>query len=225
LRGREGIESYVREVSDTWEEYRVVVQDFRDLAEDRVLVLSRVEGRGAGSGGLVDAAMGQIFDFRDQKIGRVRTYLDHGEALKAAGLEREAMSQQNVELVRVLVERWNSGDRSFRESEEHFDPAIELEGPFSSVIGEPYRGYAGMERWLRDNDEQFSEWRVCIDDVRDRGDRVIAIGTVNARGRVSGVALEFPSATVFDFQSDHRIRRVRIYSQIDEALKAVGLEV
>jgi len=87
LRGREGIESYVREVSDTWEEYRVVGQDFRDLGDDRVLVLSRVEGRGAGSGGLVDAEMGQAYDLRDRKISRVRTYLDHGEALKAVGLE------------------------------------------------------------------------------------------------------------------------------------------
>jgi ketosteroid isomerase-like protein len=86
LRGREGIESYVREVSDTWEEYRVVGQDFRDLAEDRVLVLSRIEGRGAGSGGLVDAEMGQVYDFRDGKIARVRTYLDHSNALKAVGL-------------------------------------------------------------------------------------------------------------------------------------------
>jgi hypothetical protein len=31
--------------------------------------------------------MGQIFDFRAGKISLVRTYLDHGEALKAVGLE------------------------------------------------------------------------------------------------------------------------------------------
>jgi ketosteroid isomerase-like protein len=88
LRGREGIESYIREVNDTWEEYRVVGQDFRDLGDDQLLVLSRVEGRGAGSRGLVDAAMGQMFDFRDGRISRVRTYLDHGEALRAAGLQQ-----------------------------------------------------------------------------------------------------------------------------------------
>jgi ketosteroid isomerase-like protein len=64
-----------------------VEQDFRDLGEDRVLVLSRVEGRGAGSGGLVDTEMGQVYDFRDGKIAQVRTYLDHGQALKAVGLE------------------------------------------------------------------------------------------------------------------------------------------
>jgi len=86
LRGHRGIESYLREVSDTWEEYRVVAPDFRDLGDERVLVLSRIEGRGAGSGGLVDAEMGQIIDFRDGRISRVRTYLDHGDALRAAGL-------------------------------------------------------------------------------------------------------------------------------------------
>src|SRR6266516_572112 len=84
LRGREGIESYIREVSDTWEEYRVVGQDFRDLGDEEVLVLSRIEGRGAGSGGGVDAAMGQIFDFRDGKIARVRANLYRREVLKAA---------------------------------------------------------------------------------------------------------------------------------------------
>jgi ketosteroid isomerase-like protein len=88
LRGREGIESYVREISDTWREYRVVAQDLRVLGDEQVLVLSRVEARGAGSGGLVDEPMGQIYDLHDGKISRVRTYLDHGEALRAAGLEK-----------------------------------------------------------------------------------------------------------------------------------------
>lgn len=84
FRGREGIESYVREVGDAWEEYRVVGEDFRDLG-DRVLALSRVEALGAGSGAQVDSPMGQVYHFRGGKIARIRTYLDHGEALKAAG--------------------------------------------------------------------------------------------------------------------------------------------
>ena len=88
LRGREGIEAYVGEVTNTWEEYRVVPQDFRALGVEQVLVLSRVEARGAASHGLVDEPMGQIYDLRDGKISRVRTYLDHGEALRAAGLEK-----------------------------------------------------------------------------------------------------------------------------------------
>jgi hypothetical protein len=52
------------------------------------------------------------------------------------------MSQRNLEAVRALLAGWN---------------AVELESPFSSVVGEPYRGYAGIEQWMHDLDEQFAE--------------------------------------------------------------------
>jgi hypothetical protein len=51
-----------------------------------VLVLGRLEGRGRGSGAWVDAPQGTILDFLGWEISRVRTYLDHGEALRVAGL-------------------------------------------------------------------------------------------------------------------------------------------
>jgi ketosteroid isomerase-like protein len=81
-RGREGVETYGEEVRDTWDEVRVVGEEFRDLG-DRVLMLGRIEGRGRGSGVPVDAPMGMIFDFCDDKITRLRDYLDHDEALRA----------------------------------------------------------------------------------------------------------------------------------------------
>jgi ketosteroid isomerase-like protein len=84
-RGREGIETYFAEVRDTWEENRTVPGEFRDLG-DRVLMLGRMEGRGKGSGAPVDAPLGIVFDFRDEKVSRARSYLDHDEALRAAGL-------------------------------------------------------------------------------------------------------------------------------------------
>jgi len=34
----------------------------------------------------VDSSLGMVFDFRDGLISRIRGYLDHGEALRAAGL-------------------------------------------------------------------------------------------------------------------------------------------
>jgi len=85
FRGREGIASYVGEVRDTWPEYRVVCEALRDL-DDRVLVLSRVEALGVGSGASVGSQLGLIYDFRDGKISRVLSFLDHGAALRAAGL-------------------------------------------------------------------------------------------------------------------------------------------
>jgi ketosteroid isomerase-like protein len=83
-RGREGIETYLGDIRDTWEELHVLGDELRDLG-DRVLVLGRVEGRGRGSGVQVDTPAGFVIDFRGVKVSRVRSYLDHGEALRAAG--------------------------------------------------------------------------------------------------------------------------------------------
>jgi ketosteroid isomerase-like protein len=135
------------------------------------------------------------------------------------------VSQENVEIVRAVIERWNTGDRDAARLSEYCDPAIELLTPFASVGGEPYKGHAGVERWMSDVDEQFSEWHVGIEELRSvADDRVLAIVTVAGRGRASGVDLNFPSASIFDFGSDHRVTRMRIYPDREEGLKAVGLE-
>ncbi len=132
-----------------------------------------------------------------------------------------AMSQENVEVVRALVDHWNAGVRSVLT--EYLDPAVELESPFSSVSGEPYRGHAGIEQWVRDVDEQFAEWQIELDDVREVGNTVIAIGSIRGRGRASGIAIQFSSAFVAHFGSNDRITRARIYPDVNEALEAVGL--
>jgi hypothetical protein len=45
FRGREGLERYFEELGDTWEEFLVVGEEFRDLGEV-VLVVMRLEARG-----------------------------------------------------------------------------------------------------------------------------------------------------------------------------------
>ena len=133
------------------------------------------------------------------------------------------MSQDRVDIVRALFERWNAGDHGNELFPEYFDPAIELESPLASVVGEPYRGYAGMERWVGDLDEQFTLWSICTDEVRQIGNRVLTLTTVRARGRASEVALQFPSAGIIEFADDDRITRIDIYLDVGEALKAAGL--
>jgi limonene-1,2-epoxide hydrolase len=134
------------------------------------------------------------------------------------------VSHARAERVRSLVERWNSGDRSTATLRAYFHPTVEMQSPLAAVSGEAYRGYAGLERWMRDLDDQFAEWRMSADDVREVGKQVIAIATIDARGRASDVPLRFPSAGVFGFDSDDRVTQVRIYADVNEGLKAVGLE-
>lgn len=219
FRGREGIEKYFASLNSAWERFRIVRDRFRDVA-DVVLMLGRLEGRGKASGVQIVESLGMVFDFREGEISRIRGYLDHDEALRAAGLR----SQNRVELVRTLIGRWNAGDHDLDDLPEYVDSACELESPLSSVAGEPYRGYAGFERWSRDLLEQFAEWSIALEDMREIGDQVITIVTVEARGRASDVMLRFRSASVFDFGSDDRVTRLRIYSDVDEALKSMGLQ-
>jgi ketosteroid isomerase-like protein len=85
-RGREGIETFLGEVDETWEEFLPVPEEYRDLGE-RVLGLGSLKTRGRGSGVPIDSPWGGIYDFRDGRVARIRTFLDHGEALREAGLE------------------------------------------------------------------------------------------------------------------------------------------
>src|SRR5439155_15152253 len=84
-RGREEFKGYVLEVEATWQYLRAVMEEFRDLG-DRVVLLGRMEGRGRASGASVDTPVAEIMDFRDGKLARDRVFLDHAEALRAAGL-------------------------------------------------------------------------------------------------------------------------------------------
>src|SRR6202043_4229105 len=84
-RGREGMETFLGEVDETWEEFRPVPEEYRDLG-DRVLALGRLKTRGLASGVPAESPWAGIYDMRDGKVSRIRTYLDHGEALLAAGL-------------------------------------------------------------------------------------------------------------------------------------------
>src|ERR1700692_1184549 len=70
-RGRDGIEKYLADIGDAWEEYRVFAGEFREL-DDRVVMLGRIEGRGRGSHAWIDSPTGTIFEFRGGKMSRVR---------------------------------------------------------------------------------------------------------------------------------------------------------
>jgi ketosteroid isomerase-like protein len=85
FRGREGLERFYAMLSESWDAFESVAQEYRDLG-DRVLALGRNCGLGKGSGVSVDGPYGAVFEFHDGKISRIRLVVDHGEALRAAGL-------------------------------------------------------------------------------------------------------------------------------------------
>src|SRR3954447_13833071 len=86
FRGRDGLDAYFAAASDTWEEFRLVVEKFRQFGDDRVLGLGRAEGRGRVSGVQVETPWAVVYDFDGDKVSRIRAFLTHAEALKAVGL-------------------------------------------------------------------------------------------------------------------------------------------
>ncbi len=83
--GRPGIDRYFGNLAHAWEAFQIVPGEFRTIAET-VVMLGRLNGLGKGSGVPVDSSLGMVFDLREGAISRIRGFLDHVEALRAAGL-------------------------------------------------------------------------------------------------------------------------------------------
>jgi putative acetyltransferase len=133
------------------------------------------------------------------------------------------MSQDNVEALKRILEAGSRGD--FETMIEHLDPAVE----WRSAILSPIRGqtavvhgHRGVPRMFQDFYETFSESGVDLSEVRDLGDRVVAIGRIRTRGKESGAETETPWSCVADFK-DGRAVRMRTYLEPEAALAAAGL--
>ena len=65
-------------------------QQTEDLiaVDDKVVALVRWSGRGRASGAQAEISMAIVYTVREQAITRLEFFLDHAEALKAAGLEQ-----------------------------------------------------------------------------------------------------------------------------------------
>jgi ketosteroid isomerase-like protein len=86
---RTGIESApgVEAFLNLWEGLRFEAEEYRELDAARVLVLSRMIGRGKGSGVEVDQRRASLFHVRDGKVTRLVFYWDRDRALADLRLE------------------------------------------------------------------------------------------------------------------------------------------
>lgn len=85
-----------------------------------------------------------------------------------------------------------------------------------------HRGYEGVRELLRDLDEAFVQIHVEYSEIRDLGDRIVAIGRIRTRGKESGVETESPIGSVTEIKNTKGIR-IRFYLDPKKALEAAGL--
>ncbi|MDQ6811783.1 MAG: nuclear transport factor 2 family protein [Actinomycetota bacterium] len=81
-------ESY-REFLGAWKEHRVQAEEYRELDDERVLVLNRSRGRGKTSGldlAQMRAEGANLFHIRDGKVTRLVLYFNRERAFAGLGL-------------------------------------------------------------------------------------------------------------------------------------------
>ena len=134
------------------------------------------------------------------------------------------MSEENVVAFERAVDAFNR--RDIEAVLEELDPEVEWHPAFQVLLGGEatvYRGHEGYREFIRDSLEVFPEFQVEYSEVRDLGDRLLAIGYLRARGKESGAETESPVGYVVEFKNGKGVR-VREYLDPKEALEAAGLE-
>jgi ketosteroid isomerase-like protein len=129
------------------------------------------------------------------------------------------MSGENVERFREYIERFNGGDVEGALRSAH--PEIRFEHRLVELQGE-VTGIDAVRGWFVDAMNLFDRWTVDCDDFRDLGDRVLALGTVRALGKESGVEVEMPFTVLAKFK-DGLVTDFTDYGDREKALEAAGL--
>jgi ketosteroid isomerase-like protein len=130
------------------------------------------------------------------------------------------MSQENVEVVGAMFASYGRADADgvIAALAEDVEVRPALVGGLEGTV---YRGKDGFRRFLADVGAAWEEWRIEIEELRDLGDTVLALGNVRARAR-DGMVLEAHAGWVCGMRCG-RIADFRSFASRSEALEAVGL--
>ena len=130
------------------------------------------------------------------------------------------MSEENVETVRAAMEAFNRRDG------ERFGALLARDAeivPVRAVLeGTVYRGPEAAVQYCTAVDESWENLRWEVEEIRDGGAWVLALGHIRGRGRGSGAAIDARAGWVARFR-EGLVTNFRTYTDRAEALEAVGL--
>jgi ketosteroid isomerase-like protein len=130
------------------------------------------------------------------------------------------MSEENVEAFKRGIDAYNRWD--LESLLETCDPEIEWY-PLSAEIegGEAFHGHEGLRQWWANLNATIEELSVRLDEVRDLGDTVLALGHAHFRFK-SGVSVDMEGGYLGRFRNGLSVW-ARQYPSRAEALEAAGL--
>lgn len=126
----------------------------------------------------------------------------------------------NADIMRTALEAFNNRDGAGFDA--LLDKGAEIVPVRAALEEISFRGADAASRYCAAVEESWEELRWEVEEIRDLGGRVIALGHIQGRGRDSGAGIDARGAWVADLH-DGLIRRFQTYSDRAEALTAVGL--
>lgn len=87
LEGHEGIRRFFADNVESFDIFRMAIEETRDLGDGRVLAFGTIHIRGNGGGVETDIPTAGITTFRDGKLSRWEDLRERSLALEAAGLD------------------------------------------------------------------------------------------------------------------------------------------
>jgi limonene-1,2-epoxide hydrolase len=127
------------------------------------------------------------------------------------------MSQENIELVRGVIEEFNASGRLGP----RFDAVFHSRVEFKDEVG-AYSSRSGVRAFIEGFAEAIGGLHVEVHEARDLGARILLTVLQSGRGTASGVPVAQPFTWVMTFEGD-RCTRWRIYADRQRAFEAVGL--
>ena len=85
-----------------------------------------------------------------------------------------------------------------------------------------YEGIEGAREFLADWTSAWEDWRLEVKELLDAGDEVVAIVHQSGRSKATGLEVDMDFAQVWTVEGG-RETYMRMYSDTDEAVRAVGL--
>jgi ketosteroid isomerase-like protein len=129
------------------------------------------------------------------------------------------MSQENVEIVRGILESYAAGENEA--AFEGLDPKIKFDMTFRPD-GRVYEGREGVAEAMRIWTGAFAAWRFEVDDLIGTADHVLAVVHKSGRGKASAVDIEQTLFQVFTLR-DAKVVHWQAFVDREKALEAAGL--
>ena len=136
------------------------------------------------------------------------------------------MSQENVEAIRAVYERFSEGD--FRASVDLLDPHVvlvlnpEFAPSIFTAAHEALYGTEAIAAYTRDLLDAWPDYTMEAEEIIAAGDGVLVGVCHRGMGRSSGVPTEDRYYTLWSFRG-HKVIRIESFGERADALEAAGL--